>query len=631
MTIFRVILFLILILTCTVLNSQEFIPARILQRLEPALPDSVDVATLAASGRYKVEILPDSTVGNIRIERSAGWLDSLAMNSIREWSFAPVFLEGIAQTAELNVTIEFGKQKTESDEEASERLSAEADSLKIWRLELKKNATEYIKAEKERWLAEKPETGIQKENNHLFGINSIPETVIRSGFYERASYITDFHYRQNWRIFYNIEDDSGYLRFKREVYSLPVAYSRTFLGTGDRNMNYAILSLRKGYLLNVKGWSGRFDYAGYEGNWLGVNEKVGDFLFESLYESNIGNFRYHSSLLRHEIPARALSLLYRPATSFGAIDEEIKEHQFSWSGREFEVSYRLRQDKYSSGFQSISTIEQTHHALFLRKQHNIGIFSFNGGIQTDVSIDANPCYNLYAEAGVQPGKLQLQMSYLGGVKNTPYLATYIGWKLTENLKLRADARHRYKHEKYKKQSLREVHQEATGGLELQFSWLELTLNVGQRKTEQDFELSEGATLSASVKETYWISGLAGTTVYSIGRIRMKLTGESNFISTGVLFNLPRLQHVVAPEINYMLEHNNMLKCGAEFHYCGVYHAPELLSVPETKYLNAWFAIQITEHFQIRLDAHNLTNEVNLYDVIPAAMHLNTGIRWIFIN
>ena len=103
-----------------------------------------------------------------------------------------------------------------------------------------------------------------------------------------------------------------------------------------------------------------------------------------------------------------------------------------------------------------------------------------------------------------------------------------------------------------------------------------------------------------------------------------------------ILSFPKWQISDALEFTYHLEHTNTIKLGlkhiyhSEFSY--YYDACESPSTSDTQNLDAYLKIQLTDRFEISVDAINLTNNKIMFtNYNHPGTHFNFNVHWIFVN
>jgi len=90
------------------------------------------------------------------------------------------------------------------------------------------------------------------------------------------------------------------------------------------------------------------------------------------------------------------------------------------------------------------------------------------------------------------------------------------------------------------------------------------------------------------------------------------------------------------ELTYFLKHSNAIKIGLKHIYHSNYSYTlddiEMIFMNETHNFDAYLKIQLTERFEISVDAVNLTNNSIMFtNYDHPGTHFNFNVHWIFVN
>lgn len=448
-----------------------------------------------------------------------------------------------------------------------------------------------------------------RENFH-FSSPFDPNFITRkNGFSILQHYISNIHIFQNYYPLYNSRFSQGFLDLKKDNYNLPVAVTESFLGLGDENMNQAAVSYKKGTVFGIKKLHVEADYIGQDGYWLGKREKSRNFDLHLFYEHFWGKLHFYYTIIDQEISSN--KLFSAPELAEVEIKKEnSSEAAVKWENKFFTVGLRQQQTEVDSLKQTLKSILLTKEISY--KQHQVEANYEYCSMDDDFSI-----LTILHESNLEP--FVLSNNFYFREQNNYYLNSLLQFHLIKNLALLAN------YEKSGSKNILPFWQEErmAGGLQFFYNGLNLKLIAGNE------------TIHAA--ENHFIE--AQTDFHT------QISKFSIFIKNWTLYRttddpeIPEFQTQLELEINLNLKYNNKIKFGVKNSALSKYgyfqDFSEGLVKNDFSSLDAWLGIQITDRFQIQVDAVNLLNAEELYGLptsynLPET-HFNINVYWLFVN
>lgn len=298
----RVIIILISIFFLYELRSQTadslYIPAKIITKVDAKLPDdypNLDNAYVSC----KIEIRPDSSLVIKEVIRSShdGLLEN-AKKALQQWVVQPATLNGTPQSAELMTNINFEKPIVRSSlfADTSDSTKFVLDSLKYYqRMNLYAENSQLFKNK------DRLNPFIFSEHYHLHSSPLLKFHIIDDNHLILPIWDTNANTLQKYLPFNNISSENMiYYSESNEEYYLPTL-TQVELGTGDYDMNFALVDYRKGHLFDKEPFFAQVVFYGANGYWFGHQEKHADFKLMTGYNLKRFSLSYQAYFFNQQL------------------------------------------------------------------------------------------------------------------------------------------------------------------------------------------------------------------------------------------------------------------------------------------------------------------------------------------
>ncbi len=410
--------------------------------------------------------------------------------------------------------------------------------------------------------------------------------------------ISSIHEFQNYAPYYQIQYLTDQIIFEQKDYELPVSLTDSYLALGDHDMNHVFASFQKGKILNIENLNLKFDVLSFDGLWLNENERAKNIDLHLFYRFDRGKLHFYHTMIDQEISSQKLSA-YEEEIS--VINEFSADYSFLWENPLVDVgySYNKRRIKSENQKQSQFLLKKSLQS----KTHSVtGYFEYF--LQTEPADSTFFTGSLFQNSEIFDFKFS----------NSVYYQNEDNFLFSSKIK-----RNFYKSfgliGKYSKKKL-DFFLEKTGiGLTINPFFMENEIIIGEQR------FNEVKKFFAEITN-YMDLNFSDFTL-NIKKWTMFREFDKN------LQNYPDLQSKTYFEFIYHLKYNNALKFGFSHFYCADFSAEEIIE--RSFNIDAYFAIQVTDQFEFKLDAINLTNVKDLFGNTIPGTHLNIGVNWIFVN
>ncbi|MCF7793146.1 MAG: hypothetical protein K9N09_08270 [Candidatus Cloacimonetes bacterium] len=450
-----------------------------------------------------------------------------------------------------------------------------------------------------------------KENFH-FASPFEPNLQIRkNGFTEISFLVSKTHYFQNYDPLFLTSYKQGFLEFNSTNYDLPVSISEAYLGLGDIEMNHAVVLFQKGKLFGIENLNIEADYIGQDGSWLGKREKSRNFDLHLWHRNWLGKFHFYYTDIDQEISSNKLSNAPE-LLEVEVFKEKNIDVSFKWESKFLTVGARQQNVK-------IDSLEMKLKSILFSKQINIGKHFISGSYEYfDLKNDGD--FGLFTFSNnSQLSSSNFSNNAFYREEDNFYLNSLINWNFYPEFSILAN------YEKYGEKNKTPLWKEErkAAGLEFINPKIDLQIFVGQEKifTTEDIFVESKSSFKIPISKF---------TVLARNWTLYRNTEE---------LELPVLQTKTDLELNLNLKYNNKIKLGLSHVYLSEYgyfqDFSEGLILNDFMNVNAWLGIQITNKFQIQVDAVNFLNTSELYGYPTsynlAGRHFNFNVYWLFVN
>jgi len=493
---------------------------------------------------------------------------------------------------------------------------------------------------------------IYKENFHLSSPFNLNKRITKNGFTEIPFATSNIQTVQNNRNIYNSEYKRGNIFYNSWDYSLPVAITETYMGLGDNDMNNIAVSLMKGKIFGIPKFDIQLDYLGEEGTWLRQNESSKNFHLHLKYDLNFAKIHFDNSIIDQELPSIKDIDGYFHVFNYSYLKENEYSVLVQNSVLDFGLKYNFCDYIMNSWHTETGEIFQKERNLLQlltqkkieTKDHKLD-FSYEYVIE-DNSIEntmRDSSYHLFSFD--QDSKLRnFKIGNTGYFqsKNIFQLDSEISYEIFNGFNLLGEyctssSISFYDYFKYKTRS------RVAGGIMFNSSHLKTKIIIGENNNETSGNYYHKKKNSVDYFEVQNSVDLDFNNKFDI-RIKNWLRNED--ISEDWLVDYhyyfiqiehyPEWQISNQFELRYLLEHNNAIILGMKHIYHSNYSyilgINECICTTDTQNIDAYLKIQLTDRFEISVDAINVTNNKVMFmnDEHPGT-HFNFNVHWIFAN
>ena len=437
------------------------------------------------------------------------------------------------------------------------------------------------------------------ENFHIMNLFDPKLIYSLNGFTILPNLVESSQLLQNLAPFYRYRFLDKLFIFENEFYQHPVAYTNSFLGLGDRNMNHAFVSLRKGDVF-TQNLEFNFAYLGQDGDWLGTREKSKNFHTSFFYESKLGDFIFHHTRINQSLSSYKLSA---DINSSAVIDEKNSINSFMWRNKYLNLGFQLE------NFQA-DTLKQNNNHFLVSKEFRIKadtlavIYEHINDKTNDENINLFSLYN------------QLEINHL-------YAELFANYKDDDYFNFIS---------KNKVALIKEF--------SLLFNY---TKSKDYLTNENYFDKKWEAGLAVNQIQSKILYGSKQEYEKSYEYVKINTNPNIFFANLEVKLNnwlfynidepdyIPQWQQKAFLDFILHLKHNNRITFGLNDHLYSEFINADNEIIDNTFFLNAYLAIGITDYFEIKVDLINIFNQDDINNIDINKRHYNFSLRWFFIN
>jgi len=503
-------------------------------------------------------------------------------------------------------------------------LQTEEDSLKINGSDISKDDTltvdlEMLKKQLNQIILDKKKKNIIRElpyvifqENYHLKAPFDPEIIFsQNGFTIQPGLVSNLHLIQSYQLLYEADYLNDLIRFQNPTYGLPVTLADSYLALGDNDMNHVGIKLTKGNIFNLKDLNFGGAYLGYEGSWLGINEKSAAYSLNLSYSLKDFIFFLDHNSIDQQIPRYKLTFI--PESDDPS---KVKYRLYDISSR-ISSPYLIAGLRYENTEAEKNTIEILQFLLEKKFswQNNDLTISFEQIRNLDDD-DNETRFNSSGSARI--GKFRIRETGFWQKKNNFMLNSDLSFYLWKSIGITTH----YEKKKLEKLNAISFSEKKAAGISIEEKSIKTKLLAGLLRWGENYDFLE-ANISFSPV---------------IGRINSNLTSYLLVIDEK-LETYPKWQARNYLDLTINLNHRNAIKFGLIHYYSSsyIYNPFDTNSSYEisTNSLDAYLAFQITDLFLIRLDAVNLTNTDTIFGIESPGnnpeTHYNINVNWTFIN
>lgn len=451
-----------------------------------------------------------------------------------------------------------------------------------------------------------------RENYHTFWPLSANITIKKYGFTKR-SYLTSA--LQSWQNFSpdnSIRYDNGLLNINSYNYSELPLLTISNLVLGEDDMNHAMISMMKGYILGIKDLNFSGSYLGQEGLWLGEQEKSANFGGHLFYKKDWATIHYFYNQIEQDLSLKKINFsdnFMISANDFSK--EEITEHTFRIDNKFLNLGFSYSKYNFYG-----SKLED--YQYLLNKSLDFGHTSLNINAEylNQKAVKDTSFTILSLEHKSDFGILETNntVHYVNDEENRINSESFLNFSKPVSLII--------KYSDFAQRGL-EPYTKMGGGVALNLGESNLKLTGGLFK-KNGFETNY-------VEADGLVNIPFGNYNLSYAVWALAITAEQDFY--------PTIQTRNRLELGYDLKRNNYIRFGLNQIFSQEFLQYNSLGTRLNKafILDAYFALQITKYFEFQIDIKNLTSETQLFSFggnteneIPG-LHFNAGVSWVFLN
>ena len=486
---------------------------------------------------------------------------------------------------------------------------------------------------------------IYNENFHLSSPFDLNVRIKKNGFSEIPFALGNLQILQNNQNFYNTIYKRGNIFYNSLRYSLPVAITETYMGLGDIDMNNISVSLIKGSILGNPAFDMQLNFLGEKGKWLGYEDEASqNFHLHLSYDLGFSKIHFDNSFIDQALPGeKHINGYQHPFQS--TINEE-KEYSITVENEILNVGFKYKQNDYEMGevfSKERNLLQVLAKKKFQTPNHFIDVsYEF---VSEDIEIDS------YSNPDTMQTVLTDNKYYIFSgdhesnifgfnIGNTAFYQDENNFQFdTELIKKLSNSfnvlgEFTTKSNEYFANPLviyprKESRSNVGGGVFIDSPIINLKAIIGQHHIE-DFNgnyrylestVNLGLTKNVGIIYDLWVRN--EKTTYRV---------ENN---TDVM-RYPEWQISGKLELIYHLKYNNAIKLGVKhIHHSNYSYTLDDLEVifrNDSQNFDAYLKIQLTDRFEISVDAINLTNNNIMFtNSNHAGTHFNFNVHWIFIN
>ena len=472
-----------------------------------------------------------------------------------------------------------------------------ADTFYIDIQKLKEQVNSQISKRKEIEKYEALPYFIYNENFHLKSLFE-PDIQLRKNGYLILPFLTSkLHLLQNYSPLFRSDFSQNQFSFYQNDFNLPVAITNAILGLGDPDMNHASVCFQKGDIFNIRKLNVKLDYFGQDGYWYSIYEKSSNFNMHLFYEHQLGKFHYYHTSIDQEIPS---DKLLQHSTTSDVILEKSYDNALLWENKIVNAGIQLENYKVDK-----TKRKQTH--LLLNKtlffpQHNVQA-AFEYFIQSKPKEKNLSIFSLKNSSEIL--SINIGNTFIYQDDDNFLISSEFNRKIFKIFNLIG----KYSKIKY------DIFSEKKG------LGLELTPN------HQKYNIIVGEMRNAEVKSIFLETN--NNLIFKSNQFQAQLFNWTFYLAENDSY--PKWQTKTFLNLIYNLEYSNAMKLGFSYFYNSDFQDVSNTGIKESSNLDAYFAIKITNRFEIKVDAINILNSEEMFGAEIPQRHYNFGVNWIFVN
>lgn len=483
---------------------------------------------------------------------------------------------------------------------------------------------------------------IYKENFHLSSLLNLNMRINKNGFSEIPFATGNLQIVQNNQNIYSTHYKRGNLFYNSWRYSLPIALTETYMGLGDYDMNNIAVSLMKGSIFGIPEFDMQLDFLGEKGIWQGYeNEVIQNFHLHLSYDLDFAKIYFDNSFIDQKLPGE--KDIHNYLFPFDSASNKENEYSVKIENKIIDIGLKYKYDDYI--MKDIFSKERNFIQFLVQKKihsqnHKLDFsielvsedIAINNYLISEI-INKDNSYNILS-ANQDSNILGFNIGNTGYYKdkNNYQLDSEIIRKIFCGIGLYSEfnsSSTEFYQSIFSTDLCHQISSSIGSGFLFDFPFMKMKAIFGQHKIEN----YDG--------NYYYIQNSANWKVTdNIGfKYDLILKNEQNNHivgnNTGIM-RYPEWQISELLEFTYFLKYNNAIKLGLKHIYHSSYSYTlddlDMIFENDTQNFDAYLRIQLTNKFEISVDAINLTNNKIMFtNYDHPGTHFNFNVHWIFIN
>ncbi len=490
---------------------------------------------------------------------------------------------------------------------------------------------------------------IYKENFHLSSPFELNLRIKKNGFSEIPFATGNLQTVQNNRSIFKTIYKRGNIFYNSWEYSLPAALTETYMGLGDIDMNNIAVSLMKGNIFGIHNFDMQLDYLGEKGKWLGDESEVSkNFHLHLIYDQGFARIHFDNSLIDQTLPSGKDIYAYS-GYMYPNYSASIKENEYSLKveNNNIDLGFKFKRNDYKLDDYFVKKrdlIQVLAQKKFVMQNHELNLsyefisenVLFNSH-SVSVTIDKKNSYHIFS-VDQNSNILGFNIGNIGYSKdvNNFQLNSEISKEIFHGFSFYGEYNNlstEFYQDHFSTDLQHQTRSRVAGGILVNQSHIRTKVLMGQKSIDDSkinyYEIQSFININIMNKFKLMFKNW----------LRNEKIGEDYFLGNYYFYPImsyPEWQTSNLLEFTYFLKHNNAITLGFKHIYHSNYSyylgSCESPSTSDTQNLNAYLKIQLTDRFEISVNAINLTNNKIMFtNYDHPGTHFNFNVHWIFAN
>lgn len=588
-----------------------FRPAKILKKFEAKLPESCKKLE-NGSVSLKITVLPDSTVGQTEVLFSSKpELEENAIATVKTWKFQPATQDGIPQSTELMVNINFEQPVIMPSifKDIADSTAFILDSLSYVKRITKYAENTNIQNEKHILPAQFLSENYHLQTNpiqkvHIYNDNHLAIPIFNRDINSLQKYLPFNKFDVSGNVFQSYSND--------EFFIPAITYTEMYFG--DYDMNYALIDFRKGNLFNQPNLFTEFMFFGSDGYWLGSSEKDSNFKLLAGYDNDKFKFTYQTYFFNSEFDSNKL---YQNDSYL--IEQTEKIHQLSFyseiinfSLRNSNIHHSSINEKDKKNYFQVSVNRKFDYKL-------LNLFS-------NLEMINNHLIGKFDLSETKWNKSNFSAIYVN--KDNFLFQTVTSFPIFNNWSSGFD----YVYDNFDENEILEaasIKNTVTKlGIHLDYENDDSKYYIlfGSEKNEiKSYSLSSNIPIIES--KISYNTNLFDKEILLKNENKLYLN-KNDYAKYSEIFDTHYFDNIASISIEQNLKHKNSLGISLEHHFLAM---DTIIKDEFLNILNLKIKVKITDYFEINANAMNMLSQERLWGNELNLFHYSAGIKWIFLN